>query len=144
MEANTRALPAAARFEISTPARLMAVKLAGQSRFQQRDPVRTEGVGHNHLASGFHVGAGHRFHALGTLQVPGVGQSARRQPEDQQLGAPRSVGDQWTLRQPLLKFTHIPVVPHSATPRWLLDPYAFNRKQKYFKKPQVKRPQVVG
>ena len=25
-----------------------------------------------------------------------------------------------------------------------LDPYAFNRKQKYFKKPQVKRPQVVG
>ena len=26
----------------------------------------------------------------------------------------------------------------------LLDSYAFNRKQKYFNKPQVKRPQVVG
>jgi hypothetical protein len=25
-----------------------------------------------------------------------------------------------------------------------LDPYAFNRKQKYFKKSQVKPPQVVG
>ena len=27
---------------------------------------------------------------------------------------------------------------------WLLDSYAFDRKQKYFNKPQVKLPQVVG
>ena len=83
MEANTRALPAAARLEISTPARLMAVKLAGQAGPLERDPVRTERVGQDHLAAGFHVGAGHGFHGLGTLQVPGIGQNAGRQPEGQ-------------------------------------------------------------
>ncbi len=32
----------------------------------------------------------------------------------------------------------------ASKPATMLDPYAFNRKQKYFNKPQVKRPQVVG
>src|SRR5450759_6021680 len=35
-------------------------------------------------------------------------------------------------------------VPAGAGGALVLDSYAFNRKQKYFTKPQVKPPQVVG
>jgi len=55
------------------PGVIDGVELAGQSGLRERDPVGTERVGQNHLASGFHVGAGYGFHSLGALQVPGIG-----------------------------------------------------------------------
>ena len=92
IEAKTFARPAAARREISTPARLISATWSARPVPGEDEAVGPEGVGQDHLAAGLDVGPGDLFDLLGLGEVPGVGAGPDGQAPLLELRAPGPVG----------------------------------------------------